>query len=59
MKLKNIKELLTIMIWIIEYYENHYQNIIKFNKPMITYDIEKLKTLSKFIKEILEVCSLS
>lgn len=26
---------------------------------MITYDIEKLKTLSKFIKEILEVCSLS
>lgn len=26
---------------------------------MITYDIEKLKTLSKFIKEILEVCSRS
>lgn len=39
--------------------KNHYQNIIKFNKLMITYDIEKLKTLSKFIKEILEVCSLS
>lgn len=36
--------------------KNHYQNI---NKLMITYDIEKLKTLSKFIKEILEVCSLS